>query len=551
MKKLFALHFSLFYGLLVLAQTNLPKNPVGQVKSGEFVVTKKLSGDLILQERIFSAADDSVSIDFKDKGEIKVEDIDFNLEKKEDTFQLALPTSEVVRFSETGSEAMIGFGSYLSPTFSLTHFNRRGPWRYGAQYFNESYLRGPVRGEESAQAYNRISLHADRQFERSSWESDLAYDRLGYFFYGVPDSVGNNDAVTERSHWNVIHLRTRWQSHFDRWNYSITPVLAFAENGINGGESFGDEVSFGWKGQANLFLRGNESISLKTDFTFSRSNWSVSRQRFVNSVTPSYQTFINDIALSVGLQFNQIEDDIEDKIQVGAVMRATVPLDEHWSLSLGLDNEVSINPVVEVYHGNNFLSDSLDLRSTITNTPFYAQIDGIVFRGFALNVRAALRNIENARFFVPDSRDPARFVILYDSEGLTSWNYSFGFTWNIQKDWRMESSYNFFDNTTESIESDWYYPASSLQVSMIKAWNKWTISSSMETIAGLKAPVTTHTEPVELPTIVKIDGKVIYNFNPFWTTEFSVQNALDRNYEYFLGYPSRGAVLRAVVRVTF
>ncbi len=513
---------------------------VGEIQDAEIVIEKSRKVNILKQERVSLPATSNLARSTKPQLSFERRFPNVTLPQFEP--EIDVPEVEVpVGQLPYNSELKLGFGNFTSPLAAFRHFNSDDDQQYGVSLFHESYLTGPVRKESSGAAAYRALANYQRKFGEYSWESRLSWTRDDYYFFGLSDAAfaaGEPAVVTGRSNWTVLSASTALSGNHRQTSFSIQPKLDFISNVENQGERFGQELNFGVV--ADFTHRFNDKNAFQLHSSNQLSNYDLvdgARTRF--TLQPEYRTAISVIDITLGFQLNFVDDIVRNAYsQIGAVMSLELPLAENWKLKAGIGNELQQNRLLDLHLQNQFLFDSLELRSTIVKIPFHARIQGSVTRALTVFGGMNIQDQEYALYFVPAESDSSRFQLRYDEGDLSIFEYVFGFVLEPDPSFHVSASFSVFENGAGSEAEAWYRPTSSLSVNLSKQFGAFSFSANADLIGGLQAP-TMDENAVALQRIIDTGVFMSYTLNEQFVIFTNWRNLLNRKFEHYLNYPSR------------
>ncbi len=551
----------LSYSLIMLAvflasaqqQDSIAEKRVGEIEDAQILIRKERSFDLISRDRLLLPPDMSghsqpkLALTFDSTVPVvaipafrpKVEVPDIQPAQQEETYR---------------NELSIGAGNYLSPYLSATLSGQQSGYSYGFNTFYEGYMTGPVRDRSSGEFDYRLGGTYTRSFGHNRWSTNMAFQRHEYYFYGLSDeafTMGGDSVVTGRSHWNNVSVTSRLSGGKSKFRYHLTPRLGLVRNGENGGDRFSRELNLGFQSEASYALNSKNSIAISIHENMNSFDATASSTRNLFSITPSYNTSVGSIDIRLGFQLNLIDDGGGDnQSQIGAVLDLALPLAEGWQLQAGLGNSARQNTLEELFPENAFLGDSLSLLTTIIKVPLSARIDGTILPGLNIYGGVLFTEEETAPYFIPFTEDTSRFVLRYDQTALTRFKYFFGTVYRLGEAFEAGLEYAIFENNAGSELEAWYRPETTLSGYVQFQKGALSIRSKVAATGGMFAPRAdggVH----ELPAILDLQLAAKYQIGEQISIFARAQNLLNKEYEYYLAYPSRALAAKVGISYLF
>lgn len=541
-------------GFMTMSQNADSLSNTGEIRSAEVVIEKERRIELPSASRLFQTTEVK---------EISKEPplVSFSIRVPRVTLPRYIPSFQTQSL-EKGSkeenyanEAILGFGNYLSPLLSFTHFSEQEQWLIGASLFHESFLEGPVRNENSGSSLTQLGFRLSRSFDNSKFFFAPQFNRVGYYFYGISDEAFANPApqtLTDR-------IRTQdFQFNFglsgrgmdDRFNYHFSPRVSFVGSAVTGNSSFASEFNLDIDAGLDYSMDQTNQVGFDFQTLVNAYESGLSQDRSVYSFEPWYRTKVKTIDFKIGLQANAINDSI-NKSQVGATMHLSVPFANVWRIEGGLDNRIRFNRLLDLYPQNPYLEDSLTLRTSVVKVPFYATIKGTVLPNLEVSAGVEIQDIENAVYFEPSLVDSARFMVDYDTAELNIFKYHFGIDYILDQSFEVRAAFSVFEYSPGSEAEAWYRPKNIFDLTAIKRFDKWLLTTRLKVVNGILAPAPEDTRIIELDGFSDLSIKVDYRINDQSAVFLQGDNLLNQSYAYFLNYQTRGLAVKGGFRYRF
>ena len=526
----------------------------GEIRNAEVIIEKERKLALPAANRLFQTSE------IKETTE-EPPVIRFNIQAPRVTVPQFVPKFEI-RPLEKGNrdqlyhtEAQVAFGNYLSPLLSITHHQQRDNMTYGAQFFHESFLEGPVRNEESGSSSTRANAQASWQLSDAQANLGVRFNRSGFYYYGLSDEafVSSEDRfITGRAHIQDFQVSggITGKAMDNKFSYEITPQFSYVDAGENGSSSFANETDFDLNSAVDYRIDANNQVGLEFTGLFSTYESGASQNRSVLSFEPWYRTRVKVIDFKVGFQANAISDS-SSSTQVGAIMELGIPLGGSWKIEGGIDNRIRFNRMLDLYQQNLYLDDSLSLQTSVVKVPFYGRVRGTVLPNLEVVAGVEIRDIENAHYFKPSLVDSSRFLLTYDSASLNVFTYRASLSYTLDPSLQLKAGFRFFDYSPGSEAEAWYRPTSVFSLEGRKRMGKWLLTGRLKVVDGITAPSPVTSEPVALKGFSDLSLKVDYRLGEQAAVYLQAENILNRSYAYYLNYPTRRMAFKAGFRYRF
>jgi hypothetical protein len=525
----------------------------GEVVEGEFVINKELEITLPSAQRIFG----KVPPDEIDKKETQPIQYVF----KDYTPQLIdIPTRlRVLKLKDPlithgpSSYLKLGFGNYFTPLFQLGV--NSGPDKqanYGLRMDHLSSKNGPVDKQNSGDSRTSFGVFGKYIGDVASVDGDLEFNRLGYNFYGYGDSE-EVDRDTIKQNFNDIRLafninNAKADAPFNYHIYGrvhrISDKFDASEFGFNGGV------------EGNYAIGESMVAGLALDYNFGAYKNPESINRSLVRVYPRFAFVKNGFNIDAGFKVLSHNDTLnnKNKTRVYPSVKVSYDLTDNFSAYGKLDGDVEALTFRDVVYDNPYVNSSLPLNHTIKNMELTLGVKGklVRFLAYDAGVRSAL--YKNMYFYINDPTAFNKFTLIYD-EGTTSLFQVFA-SLSYMKSNVMGSTLSLKLNAykTDEVAKAWHKPKLEFDYSIwYNIYNKVKLSADIFAISGIQAvdrrPATQQT--VKLDAALDMSFKVDYILSERYGVFVSINNLLNRNYERYYRYPSRGLLAIVGVSVSF
>lgn len=556
MRGLTLIFLCLIIGYSALGQANDSLPNSGEIRSAEVLIEKERKIVLPRANRLFQITEIKELSKEPPPVSFSINAPQIALPKYVPTFR-TLSLEKGKKDKTYANEAILGFGNYLSPLVSFTHLQVKDEWTFGANLFHESFLEGPVRNQESGSALSQIGMRIAWKSENTRFSFAPQFNRTGYYFYGLSDEAFANPTeqmLTDRIRTQDFQLKAALSGTGinEKFKYHIAPNLSFVSSAEVGKSAFANESNFHIDAGADYSVDQKNRVGL--DFSGLTSNYEsgASLQRSLFSFEPWYRTKINTLDFKIGLQANAINDtDTASQTQVGAVMELRVPIGGSWSITGGIDNRINFNRLLDLYPQNPFLEDSLLLRTSIEKVPFYGIVKGAILPNLEVEAGVEIQDIEHAIYFEPSLIDSSRFTLDYDTAELNAFKYHIGLNYHVDESFELKAGFSFFEYSPGSEVEAWNRPTSVLDLSGIKRFNKWLLTTRLKLVNGIVAPSPVDFQPVNLKGFADLSLKMDYRLNEQSAVFLQGENLISQSYAYFLNYQTRRIAIKAGFRYRF
>ncbi|MDW3191440.1 MAG: hypothetical protein R8G66_03720 [Cytophagales bacterium] len=543
-------------GFSALGQANDSLPNSGEIRSAEVLIEKERKIVLPTASRLFQTTEIKELSKEPPPVSFSINAPQIALPKYVPTFR-TLSLEKGKKDKTYANEAILGFGNYISPLLSFTHLQEKNEWTFGANLFHESFLEGPVRNQESGSSLTQLGMRIAWKSENTRFSFAPQFNRTGYYFYGLSDEAFANpteQTLTDRIRTQDFQLKAvlSGKGISDKLRYRIAPKVSFVSSAEIGKSAFANESNFDIDAGADFSVDKKNRVGLDFRGLTSSYESGTSLKRSVFSFEPWYRTKINTIDFKIGLQANAISDtDTATQTQVGAVMELRVPFGGSWSITGGIDNRIRFNRLLDLYPQNPFVEDSLSLRTSVEKVPFYGVLKGAILPNLEVEAGVEIRDIENAIYFEPSLIDSSRFTMDYDTAELNVFKYHVGLNYHVNESFELKAGFSYFDYSPGSEVEAWNRPTSVFDLSGVKRFDKWLLTTRLKVVNGIIAPSPVDFQPVDLKGFADLSLKVDYRINEQSAVFLQGENLFNQSYAYFLNYPTRRIAIKAGFRYRF
>ena len=191
------------------------------------------------------------------------------------------------------------------------------------------------------------------------------------------------------------------------------------------------------------------------------------------------------------------------------------------------------------------------MRTSVEKVLFYGVVKGAILPNLEVEAGVEIRDIENAIYFEPSLIDSSRFTMDYDTAELSVFKYHVGLNYHVNESFELKAGFSYFDYTPGSEAEAWNRPTSVFDLSGIKRFDKWLLTTRLKVVNGIISPSPVDFQPVDLKGFADLSLKVDYRINEQSAVFLQGENLFNQSYAYFLNYPTRRIAIKAGFRYRF
>jgi len=525
----------------------------GEVVEGEFVISKELEITLPSAQRIFQ----KVAPDEIEKRE--TEPIQYTFREYTPELQDIPTRLRVLKLKDPkvlqgpSSFIKLGFGNFLTPLFQLgINSGASKQSNIGVDVSHLSSMNGPVDKKNSGDSETRVSLFGKYVGDKASIDGDISYNRLGYHFYGYDDGI-EVDRDTIQQNFNDIQLgfniqNTRAAAPFQYRLYA---------NAYHVSDKF-DASELGFKAGVRGDYKITETMTagLKLSYLYAGYKNPESINRSLVRVHPYFlytgELFTADVGFKV-LNYNDTLNN-EGQTYLMPSIKFGYNVSDDLTAYAELDGDVEEFTFRQVIYENPFVNSMLPLNHTRKPVDLKVGVRGKAVQFLVYDAGFRASYFRNMYFFINDPEAFNKFTAIYDDG--TSARYQLYGSLSFMRDKRIGSTLSLRFNAwdVKNVAKAWHKPMFELDYSIwYNIYDKVLLSADFFVLSGLQS-VDRRVDPqetVDLNAAVDLNFKIDYKLSDRYSAFVSLNNILNRNYELYYRYPTRGMLAIVGVTVSF
>ncbi len=525
----------------------------GDVVEGEFIINKNLEITLPPAQRIVGQVP-AEEADKRDSEPLSYTFIRYNPKLPDITTRLrVLKLKDISPKTTQPGYVNIGFGNYLTPLVQAgfnTGVSKSS--NYGVRFNHQPSGNGPVDKGNSGDGHSHLGIYGKSIGKAVSIDGNIGYDRDTYHFYGYEEGLEvSSDTIkqifnTVRAGVKLANSQAENDIQYKALAnfYQVNDKFDASESGIFSG------VGADYK--LNDAMRAR--IDLDMLFTFYRTDEKVSRSLI--RIFPAFYYSTGGLTIDGGIKVVNHSDaqDYENSTRIFPSVIVSYDLTENITAYGAIDGDIDAFTFEKISTENPYVKAGLPLVNTIRKFDLKVGLKGRLIRyiGFGAGVRSAL--YDNMYYYVNDSLEQNKFDIIYD-EGTTALFQVFASLSYLKSD-KLGSTLSIRLNgySPGQVDKAWHRPAFEMDYSLwYNFYDKVKLYTDIFAISGIKA-LDQQTDPgstVNLKGAMDLNLKIEYLLSEKMGVFVSMNNMLNKKYELYYRYPTRGLLAIAGVSFSF
>ncbi len=525
----------------------------GEVVEGEFVISKELEITLPTAQRIFQ------KVPPDELNERETQPIEYTFREYTPDLQDIPTRLRVLKLKDTRitqaptSFIKLGFGNYLTPLFQLgilSGVNKQS--NIGLNISHLSSFNGPVDKKNSGDSQTNFGVFGKYIGQSASISGDLNFTRLGYHFYGYDDGAEVRKDTIEQN-FNDINLGFKIQNAKAEipFQYSIFGRAYHLSDNYSASE-------FGFRGGIGGDYSLNETMSagLKLEYIFAAYKNPESINRSLVRVHPNFKYTGELLTVDAGFRILNYNDTLNNdaKTYLMPVINVGYSLSDEMVAYAELDGNIEEFTLRDIAYENPYVNDQLSVNHTRKPIDLKVGLRGKAIQLLAYDVGVRAAYYKNMYFYINDPGAFNKFTLLYE-DGTTSL-YQVYASLSLLKNKVLGSTFSMRLNAYDlkNVARPWHKPKFELDYSFwYNIYDKVKLSADIFILSGIQG-VDKRVDPqatVKLDPAVDLNFKIDYKLSDKYSAFVSVNNILNRNYELYYRYPTRGLLAIVGFMVSF
>ena len=436
-----------------------------------------------------------------------------------------------------------GIGNY-GHSFLEAHLGiPMGQDNYHGIYIKHNNFRlGPVGANYSGISQNLAKIHSRTSFDAVKLEGALAWERRGFDFYGfTPKNYDFPEAQIFNS-WNKFNFigAVSNNNKESKVDYQFKSNLSYLYTHLKANELV-------FKGTLNAVFSITDELSAVLDGTLvlAQRQDSLTLYRNLYKLKPTFQYKTDRFTITAGLNvINDREKNTFNNSYLYPIVKLDAQVMEGIKVFMGYEGDVYANNLTSYLLENQWLNRFIELRNTKKTADFYAGAKASLQNGLDLEAKISYANYKDFYVFNNSRTDSTRFEALYSNDSTTVkvTNFMAQASYQIPEMFRtnLKLDVNVFSGLG-NLKTAWHRPTFSA------TWNntftikqKLLVSSDLYFLAGIKGKNFITDKEVKLNPIIDLNFKFTYLISEHFDVFVSANNILNKNYQRYLYYPTKG-----------
>jgi hypothetical protein len=550
--------YALFLACLMALTTSIAQDrdfipDEGEVVEGEFVISKELEISLPAAQRLFQKVPPD-ELEKRESEPIQYSFRDYTPELSDIPTKLRVLKLKDTKITQGPSSYLtVGFGNFLTPLFQLginSGANIRS--NIGLNISHLSSMNGPVDKKNSGDSQTKIGLFGKYIGSSASISGDVGYNRLGNNFYGYDDGI-EVDKDTIGQHFNDFHLALNIK------NASVRSPLQYQIFGraYHVSDKF-DASEFGFKGGVGMDyeVAGTMRAGLLLEYVFGAYKNPESINRSLVRIHPNFVYTNEVLSIDAGFRVLYYNDTLNNanSTSISPVIKVDYSISDDLTAYAHLDGDVEEVTYKSLIYDNPYVNSMLPLNHSRKPLDLRVGVKGKAMQFLAYNAGVRAAFYKNMYFYINDPDEFNKFTMIYD-EGTTSL-YQFYTSLSYMRSKVLGSTLSLKLNTYDvsDVAKAWHKPGFELDYSIwYNIYDKVKLSADIFILSGIQGVDRRFStqQSVNLDPAADLNLKIDYKLSDRYSAFVSVNNILNRNYELYYRYPTRGLLAMAGVSISF
>lgn len=438
----------------------------------------------------------------------------------------------------------LGYGNYGSPLLE----GRYNIWEdenydIGAKFRHQSFAKGPVRGDQSAESFTDFGLDGTYFMDVYQLYGGVKYDRHKFNFYGFdPANLNLVEYLPSQNILNTFQLFGGIQDidKMEGINYNARLGFRVFNDNFQASEN---EVSV----EASSSYWYNDNLNGVIDFDLSLTS---PKDEFYRDITRNYFKInphlgYQDESLMISAGVNIIfENDVtlnkNSDFHIFPALAAEYMLSKEIGIYGAFEGDVLRKTYYDFVMENQFLGPSSQLLNTIQNFKTGAGIKGTLLEGLTYEAGFNVGKYRNMHFFANSSSDSLRFNLLFD-ENTRVLNYTAKLGWEYERWYKMTATADYFNYSLSTLDAAFQRPEWEFKLNnQFKPAEQWLVYFNAHLMGGIVGFNQQSDLTEVLPAILDLQVKADYQITQKISAFVIGNNLLNRDNQRFLNYPVRG-----------
>jgi len=443
-----------------------------------------------------------------------------------------------------------GFGNYTAPYFEGFFGSQRNEkFHYGVHLKHLSYKNGSMRYSGSSE--NLVDLYGKYFTKSVLIDGEVGYQRMGYNYYGYNESVALDKDTIKQAYqtfraklgFSNKDSRAKFTWKVDGQMYIFSDKYKVSENETQGNALFGYTV--------------NDQIRIELGSNLSVSNYKIDtagRQRIWYNANPAVHYYRDKLHVKAGLNIAYANDTLSGSngARVYPALFGDYNLiDKKLKAFASIDGSLDKNLLRTFTAQDPWLGQNIPLASTNRRLTFQAGLGGKALPYLQWSTKIGYSTYTNLYFFNNTAKDTAKFTVLYDSAHTGVTNFVIDLQYDENKAFKGGARAEFFHYKTGLAEALHRPTFQGLVYASYNLNRKIYFDANLYYISGIQAKNMTTGKAVALKPITDLSFKMEYRVSDRISGFMTFNNLLNKKYQRYLNYQSRGLNIMVGATVIF
>jgi hypothetical protein len=438
-----------------------------------------------------------------------------------------------------------GYGNYGSPLLGMYYGQEKKEFIWGAWFHHESSATGAVRKKESGTGRTYADFFGTLRSDKWSITPSLAWQLDTYKFYGREE----NDDIADDSKYNLNAIRFGADvTSIGKSNLKLDFRPVYRSTGQRGGGNIlNKEGYFDISSSASYKIDSTFRVGADVQAGIIKFESDNSINRNFTRVSPWVSFTKDKITIKAGVQVAASNDTIvsgtssyfypDMMVEWGGL--------PGWTVYGKVDGELRPVTFSSLSQENFFLDDSLTMAHENVKMRISGGIRGAITSKVFVHTGVSVSRIQYMSFFVPAAYDTSRFVTAVDTETNSVFNWFGMLSWQPSGQTEFSVRTDVTGFTINGFDEAWYRPTFQLTMSVYQQIaERIGVRVNLVSLSGIRAPKPVTYEMVKLDPIFDLGITGQYKVNDRIGAFVEMQNLFSQNYQRYLNYPMRGAMIR-------
>lgn len=396
---------------------------------------------------------------------------------------------------------------------------------------------------------NQVEIFGRRIYKKHALYASFNYDRDVAHFYGYNHDLFSYKRTEVRQHFNYIDMQAGIESHqaqeSNALNYRLGVKAYTASDRFKANEN-----SLSLNGLFTKNIAG-APIRLNTGLMFRQNQDSLKSDHHYFVFSPAYTYKQDALSLTLGLNtFTEFGSRSDFHLYPHVILDYTLIEDEMIAFA-GITGKLKQNSFRDTYTQNPFIASNQIFLNTNEKMNLFAGIRGNISSKTAYRVQVSYSNLADMPFFVNDTNDLRKFVLVYDGKNTTLLNLSGEFSHQFSDKLRLFGKAEINSYTMDKELEAWHVPLYRIQVSgTYNIADKFLLTADVYGISKSNALIYTPDPTVkELKGIIDANLGIDYRYSKIISIFLKMNNLANTRQEQYLNYKNYG--LNGLLGATF